>query len=247
MRYGFEVEIEDVTTSGRHIPGINETTDNSLREGREYVTDILPDKEFTSFMYDYLSRTIVGNYSERCGVHFHMDVTTKSKQQCINFLERYILVERTLFRVHSDILRSNNNFCNLLTDSTEELNIIRHYNVNGTEPDDYSKYMAINIKPMLSIGTFEFRAIKAGVTPEQFTMMLDIFEQLWDIDAELPYQDQITDQDRSEADALIRLIHTAVESENNSDEFMSLHFQDGTEALTTITESSIRAYLNNIS
>lgn len=246
MRLGFEVEIEDVTKSGRDIPGVTETTDNSLRNGKEYVSAILPDKDFASFLYSYLYHNIEGTYSERCGLHFHMDVTNKNKSKCMGFLKRYITVERTLFNVHSDILRSNNNFCNLLTDSTEELNIIRNYNVGGTDPHDYSKYMALNIKTMLSIGTFEFRALKAGISPEQFVEMLNIFEQLWDVKAPLPYADQINEKDKKEAESLIKLICTSVHSEPSSREFMDHHFREESEVVTEITESSIRDYLNNI-
>lgn len=249
MRLGFEVEIEDITVSPLTIPGIDIVEDNSLRNGREFVSKILPDANFASILYKYLYENLSGTYSERCGFHFHMDVTNKSKSQLMNFIKRYIMVERTLFRVHSDILRANNNFCNLLVDSTEELNIIRNFNKCDTDPNDYSKYMALNIKTMLSIGTFEFRALKGGITPEEFNLMLDIFKKLWDSNAELPYEDQIDDRDRAEAESIINIINTRPhEEESIDDEYMNHHFRSGEQQqpFTTLTESSIRDYLNSI-
>lgn len=249
MRLGFEVEIEDITKKPPTIPGINETTDNSLRNGKEYVSSVLPDKDFALFLYDYLYQNIQGSYSERCGFHFHMDVVNTSKSKCLKFIKRYITVERTLFRLYSDILRSNNNFCNLVVDSTEELNTIRKYNVNSIDPNDYSKYMALNIKPMLSIGTFEFRALKAGVTPKEFHAILDIFEQLWDFKAPIPFLDEITEKDKQEAESIIKLIDTPFEtSSEENDEFINHHFRS--EEMETInseiTEDTIRAYLSSM-
>ena len=56
--------------------------------------------------------------------------------------------------------------------------------VSDTLIDVNEKYVALNIKPMLSIGTFEFRALKGGITPDQFSEMLDIFHVLWDFKGE---------------------------------------------------------------
>lgn len=248
MRLGFEVEIEDIVQRPPEMPGINVTNDNSLRNGKEYVSTILPDKEYATFLYRYLYNNIEGNYSERCGLHFHMDVTNKSKEQCIDFIKRYILVERTLFRVRPDLFRSNNNFCNLLLDSTEEINIIRNYNMAGIDPHEYSKYMALNIKTMLSIGTFEFRALKAGTSPEDFEFVLNLFHDLWDENAPLPYEDQIEERDRSEAESVINLINTSQHSDSSeSTEFMNHHFSTTMDVVSNvITESSIREYLNSI-
>lgn len=248
MRFGFEVEIEDVTNYPANIPCITTTEDNSLRNGMEYVSSVLPDSDYAKLVYGYLFKNLQGNYSERCGVHFHMDVTNKSRTERMEFLKRYIQVERTLFKVHSDILRPDNNFCNMLLDSTEELNIIRNYNNRDSSTEGYSKYMSLNIKPMNSIGTFEFRSLKAGVTPEQFSTILDVFEQLWDFSAPLPYSDQITEEDRQEAESVINLINTRPSEERIDEEFMDHHFREEGSTVPTsgISEESIRAYLNSM-
>lgn len=248
MRFGFEVEIENISTFPPTIPGINVTEDNSLRNGSEYVSGILPDSDFTKSLYGHLYKRLEGDYSERCGVHFHMDVTDKDKAQRMNFIKRYIQVERTMFRLYPEILRSNNNFCNILLDSTEELNIIRGYNRHRGSTDGFSKYMSLNIKPMNTIGTFEFRALKAGVTPEQFNEVIDIFEQLWDVSAPLPFADQIEEADRQEAESVINLINTNITTEQANDEFLDHHFRDGTDQIPTngISEDAIRQYLNSL-
>ena len=244
MKLGFEIEIEDVTSTFTETPGIMETTDGSLRNGKEYVSSVLPNPQYALMLYTYMFDTLEGNYSERCGFHFHLDLTSRSKAQILSFVKSYILVERTLFRTYPNILRSNNNFCNLLVDSQDELNLIRRYAHESRNPfSDYSKYTALNLKPMTTIGTVEFRAAVAGLTPEDFGNLLTIFSHLYEGSIPEHLNSQITAADRAEADALIDLINTPITSSPDLGDYMSEHFDVPSAPTNVLTKEMILNYL----
>ena len=238
MRVGFEIEVEDVEDIISNVPGINVVPDDSLRNGVEFVSDVLPDEDFAVALYTYMWNRIKGNYSDRCGFHFHLDFVGKDKEFIIKFLTRYLSIERTLFAVYPNILRPNNNFCKLLLDSPDELSIIRniqHGDDISAEVLNFSKYSALNIRTLESIGTVEFRAAAGGTTPEEFCSLLNVFTMLYDVDGPLPLRDQITSEHSSEAAAQVQLIHTAVATDDLG-EYFGLHFESApTSAITTTT------------
>jgi len=129
MKVGFELEIEDVVDYPSDIPGVARENDGSLRNGMEFITGVCPDVKFATMMYSYLFEAVNGIYSERCGLHFHINFKEKSIEDINAFVARYITIERALFRKYSSVLREGNSFCNLLLDSPDELDIIRRITV----------------------------------------------------------------------------------------------------------------------
>lgn len=250
MRIGLEIEVEDVTYRPSSIPGVHVETDGSLRNGLEFITEPLPDTTFANHVYTYLYHNIKGTYSERCGFHFHMDFTGKSTDTIIDFLSRYLELERTLFRLYPHLFRSNNNFCNLLTESPAELRIIRDLaNGSTSSLQDFSKYSALNIKPLTSLQTIEFRAAPAGLSPENVETILSIFENIYNDTVPETLTSQITAIDKAEAEAIIQLIRTPYDDTSTSDlgEYMSTHFDVPTTVTTTIpTADNIREFLRSL-
>lgn len=246
MKIGFEIEVEGISDIIKDVPGIIDVPEGSLRNGVEYVSKVLPDPAFAKSLYSYMYNRIEGTYSDRCGFHFHLDFTDKPKEFITGFLKRYLVIERTLFKTFPSFLRSNNSFCNLLMDSPDELNLIRNM-TNGVDYreslEDFSKYSALNTRPLLTLGTMEFRACVGGITPEEFSTILDIFTSLYN-NKTPPIAFTPTAKDEAEATAQINLINTPVEviAEDLGD-FMEYHFPSP--SATALTLDAVKDYLRN--
>lgn len=247
MKIGFELEIDNVPHIVNGIPLVSTVEEGSLRNGIEYVTDPLPDTEYASNLYSYLYNNVPGTYTDRCGFHFHMDFSSKSIEDITKFITRYITIERTLFRLHPELFRSGNNFCNLLTDSPAELSFIRKYRSNnggGLSYSDFSKYTALNIKPLSRMGTIEFRAVTAGLQPEAMNQVFDIFNKLYDLNAAIPLLDQVTEADLAEANVINQLINTAPDTSPELGDYMDEHFAL---APVVLTRESIISHIRGLS
>ena len=241
MQVGFEIEIEDVVDFPKTIPGINIENDGSLRNGMEFVSYICPDTDFASMLYEYLFKKVKGTYSERCGIHFHMDFVNKSVEEIIDFVSRYLTIEKTLFKKYSSVLRENNSFCNLLLNSPSELDIIRtvNYEKNTNTFSNFSKYTALNLKPLYYQSTIEFRALAGGTSPDLFSEILFIFEELYN--GNTPNLGTISEEDRVEAESVITLLSTeVVEDTSGLGEYFEKHFCTNE---TVLTKETIENYL----
>lgn len=237
MRLGFEIEVENTTpilppdtgfydeATYTGIPGVRITRDGSLRNGYEYVTDVLPDTDYAVSLYKYLHNRIQGNYSERCGFHFHLDFSNKNTAEIVQFISNYIKLERTLFRIYPEWFRSNNNFCNLLVDSPDEIALIRStlHNDRLDPLSEFSKYTALNLKPLIYQSSMEFRATFAGLPSDDMTVIFTIFKDIYNNNISA-YLENVTEQDLAEAQAIIDLIYTPIEETTDSLEFMDHHF-----------------------
>lgn len=237
MKIGFELEIEDSQPIREDIPCVSPVSEGSLRNGIEYVTSPLPDVSYASFLYDYLHNNITGNYTDRCGFHFHMDFTSRTPVEIIQFVKRYLKIERTLFRKYPDLFRSNNNFCNLLIESQNELDLIRKSSRDSRADfyciiSNWSKYTALNLKSLYSINTIEFRAAKAGLTSEEITYIFQLFEQLYNLSAEIPLINEVTEADLIEADSIIQLLDTPITNQDSPGPYMEEHFSIPVETLS---------------
>lgn len=243
MRIGFEIEVEDEDDVINDVPGITNVPEGSIRNGVEYVSHILPDIPFAVCMYKYMYNRIKGNMSERCGFHFHMDFTDKGKDYILSFVKRYIMVERALFCKFHTSLRASNLFCRPLLDSTSDLKDIRVYNTDSDKTRlerNYSKYTALNLKPLVTLGTIEFRACVAGVLPEVFEELLHIFEALRDPNLPLPFE--VTTEHALEAEAQIALLDLPIsDGEEVIGEFMYSNFLQ--HSVRPIQEDDVLNYL----
>jgi hypothetical protein len=172
-----------------------------------------------------------------------MDFMGMGEEHLFSFLKRYLKIERTLFNLYPDVLRQDSNFCNLLVDSTGELNILRTAKQSGNlrALREFSKYTALNFKPIPNLGTVEFRAAVGGIHPDEFDHLLEVFSALYDLDAPIPYIDSVSPEDLAEANSLIQLIDTPLTpSGEDLGEHMETNF--GIQPIA-LTESDIRQYL----
>lgn len=147
--------------------------DNSLRYGSEFIFNgpkkgreiIEALTQLQMFFDTYKSQGEGPIASDRCSVHCHLDVRDLTGQELDNLIMVYILFERLLFAyVHPSRLK--NNYCRPITDSG-----FKHTLINirqNAAPEKFAgalqiirnkcdKYSALNLLPLQSFGTVEFR------------------------------------------------------------------------------------------
>lgn len=161
--YGVELEIEglDGIFQDRCVSGISAHEDGSLRNsGYEYITAPMCHRELMYVLNQFFLKNKFrdANYSERCSTHVHANVQDLTPEQVKTILVVYMVFERLLFSwIQGD--RYNNIFCVPLHETRATFDVV----VNGDVNDwvgrwkNWEKYTAINLLPMFSLGTIEFR------------------------------------------------------------------------------------------
>ena len=156
------------------LPDISEfwkvVKDGSLRNGTEFIMATPVSganiKEALDNLQEFINvhkRNGEGpTFGDRTSVHVHLDARDMDTSSLTNFILVYMLVERVLFNfINPD--RRKNNFCRPLTDSNYKyiLSKLIEYNDTATIVDavqhSTDKYSALNIKPIATYGSVEFR------------------------------------------------------------------------------------------
>lgn len=147
--------------------------DNSLRQGSEFIFNgpkkgkgiIEALNSLDQFFTVYKQNGKGPEVSDRCSIHCHLDVRDLTEYQLNNLLMVYVLFERVLF-AYVDPSRLKNNYCRPITDSSFK-HILTSIKENSS-PDRFGsvldviksscdKYSALNLLPLRSFGTVEFR------------------------------------------------------------------------------------------
>lgn len=156
------------------LPNISEhwsvVRDNSLRKGVEFIfngpkkgVDIVNALNDLSNFFDVYQENVKNlSVSDRCSVHVHLDVRDLDETQLNRLLTYYILVERLLFN-HVHPSRLKNNYCRPIVDSAFKftlatiINNTSYNSVLDIVTCNCDKYSALNLLPLRSYGTVEFR------------------------------------------------------------------------------------------
>ena len=160
--FGLEIEAENITKIGKakYKSYWDITGDNSLRNsGIEFVSK--PIKAFQiEYAIDQVHNQLKGysqpDFTPRTSTHVHMNVRDLTIQQILNLVLIYTSVENVLFNWvgHN---RDKNIFCIKLTDTdyvTKYKDLVS--DIRNTVAN-WNKYTALNLKPIESKGTVEFR------------------------------------------------------------------------------------------
>lgn len=168
---GIEIELEEIRLSDEPTFQYWEAKqDGSLRNsGMEFVCSspwggrdlYAASLEIDSFLFRHTP-----DASWRCSTHVHIDVRDMSVAQVKRMILAYIVYERVLFRC-SGWHRYKNNFCVALGFAQEQLSTL----ANNWHLDDadftnrvireWDKYTSLNLLPMSSFGSIEFRISEA--------------------------------------------------------------------------------------
>lgn len=183
--YGIEVEVE-----GRNLPippldfwAIHD--DHSLRgEACEYVLksplDLPKLPKALSELSSRLKDSIV-HKSNRTSVHVHRNVSSWKLQEVYTLIALYFIFEEFLVRFSGED-RQGNMYCLRCSDAEYLiLQIVRHIAEESHLPvmlGDNIRYSSLNLKPLLTFGSMEFRSFRGSVDPAEILEWVFILDAL---------------------------------------------------------------------
>lgn len=179
----YEIETVDEDVSPPPIPHWNSVRDGSIGEGWEFVS--LP---FTNIQMVKQGLATLENIvkedgliiTDRCSIHIHINVLNMSFQSVMRYIILYILFEKLLLNFCGDS-RTDNMFCIPVATSGEFISgIINSNSISGfntTNPEIF-KYGALNVCPIRTKGTLEFRSLQTTKDFSKILLWIDILLSL---------------------------------------------------------------------
>lgn len=174
--FGVELEIEGVPNwDSLEITGITSTADGSLRNnGREFLLlpAKYPDAVATLSTFFNRAKLTEANYSERCSIHVHSNCQDLTFDQLQVILFTYQIVERVLFNwVNPE--RASNIFCVPWYDTNLQ-HAMFDEKFKPEKMKNWLKYTALNLLPLYSYGTIEWRHMHGHCDTEKLFRWLRI-------------------------------------------------------------------------
>lgn len=198
---GIEVELENCANNGIVPDEVFELfcfywsrhEDGSLRNGgKEFVTnlgvsvDTAYDALTSLEQYIKIATNGQAQANARTGLHVHFNVGGRSLRQLSNILFLYAVLEPAFFEVSGK--RDENIFCVPWHANRQSLGNVINNLVNMCESKhyskiwkwrNYSKYCALNIAPVSSFGTIEFRMHEGTYDPDAIYRWVKTIDRLF--------------------------------------------------------------------
>lgn len=182
MIAGIELEIEDVQgLSGGTPYGWKVEEDGSLRNvGKEYISpplqvDVLP-VHFEHIHKNLVSYSGNNNYfSDRTSIHVHVNCLDQTQDEVKSIVLWYALFEPLFFAMAAPC-RANNIHCVGLDQTSLSATYSRTLPIFVQK---WSKYTALNLLPLATQGTIEFRHMEGHGDLSRFTAWVKTLENLW--------------------------------------------------------------------
>jgi len=187
---GLECEIEGIRSHGNAEKlGFSVTNDGSLRNnGYEYITSAVKIPEALGMFQDLhstLSTKPSDKFSQRTSTHVHVNCMAYEEETVKRIIWLYALFEEAFFLL-VDSERRDNIHCVPLT----ETHLPAIYNASLIAlVDRWSKYTALNIKPLGTQGTIEFRHMHGHDDVEVMRQWLGSINSLFDLALRTPVID----------------------------------------------------------
>jgi hypothetical protein len=159
LLYGIELEIEGVHRD-MVVDGMRVETDGSLRNnGLEFITEPmrLADLEVCLTTFFNKNKLNENNYSERTSIHVHTNCSDLEPHELANVCVLYQVFEKVLFNFIGDD-RESNIFCVPWSETMinyQLVTLILKHDIRHVR--DWYKYTALNLQPLSSYGTIEWR------------------------------------------------------------------------------------------
>lgn len=167
---GLELELE-----GREewpdVNGWEKVADNSLRDGIEYVFSGPQGGAKAVQSIKAMANSLLADpphNSFRCSTHCHMDVSDLEFPELKRVVMAYTMMEPVMFD-HCSLERRYSNFCTPFFQNTYLPRLFTQYMGNDDNRKiramaNWPKYTALNLKPIASYGSIEFRGSHALTT-----------------------------------------------------------------------------------
>lgn len=189
---GIEYEIEDLKAADEtvvHSLGMTVTKDGSLRNnGREFITGVFGrDSQITRAkgLFDHL-KLGPNAFSPRTSIHVHMNVAGMKYDNFLSLILTYAALEPFFFSFVGKE-RATNIHCVPLYD-TYLSKYYKEQNV-GALISKWSKYTALNIRPVVSQGSIEFRHMYGTNDIVKIETWLKIIEALFNFALKVDYKE----------------------------------------------------------
>lgn len=181
---GMELETENcVQLTGAAYADIaarnffNIETDGSLRGvAYEFISRPMQSQHAISAMTSFLTSTgfTDNNYSDRCSVHIHVNCIDLELEQVGNVALLYNVLEEILFEFVGGS-RDTNIFCIPWNQCRQHYNLVANFIKDPSSVlAGWSKYTALNLLPLKSQGTIEFRQMHGTANVEKLTKWINI-------------------------------------------------------------------------
>lgn len=183
---GVELEIEGLEPDEDHrerrcVSGMNYHKDGSLRNnGGEFVTYpmTLNHLDYVLDTFFHKNKLSADNYSERCSVHIHANCLDMQLEEVRLLLAVYQIMEKVLFDYIKEE-RHNNIFCVPWNECYLPQAALRNDNSLITKIKTWKKYTALNLLPLTSLGTIEFRHMAGTNDKDRIVQWCDIIGSLF--------------------------------------------------------------------
>lgn len=161
LLYGLELEIENVPNWDELVvAGMTSVEDGSLRNnGREFLTSPSTFSVVSHMLERFFDRAKLtkNNYSERCSVHVHANCQDLTTDQLSGLCMLYQVYERLLYTFAGEE-RDKNIFCIPWDQTMITYNVINNIESKRlNQLKSWAKYTGLNLLPLLTLGTIEFR------------------------------------------------------------------------------------------
>lgn len=222
--YGIEIEVEDVRAPIINYdkqPYWNITTDNSLRNnGVEFVSLPLTCNQI-EYAMDQLNVSLptTATFGPRTSTHIHMNVRDLTIDQITCLILLYTSVENLLFNWVGHE-RDQNIFCIKITETEYIQNLIAFQSTPNEVVHYWNKYTALNILPIESKGTVEFRHLHGTRDKERLIQWInflsclkmkakssissDIFQQIQQLNTNSDYEYYVSSLFHGHTDLLLQ-------------------------------------------
>ena len=191
--FGVELEIESVNRDvnwRNYNPIIEMKEDHSLRNnGKEFITPPL-DLKTTLSLFENVHESVSfykkdEKFSERTSIHVHVNCQNMELEHVRQAILLYALYEECFFSMVEPALRDNIH-CVPLTDTY----LPSYFRQNlPTMVGRWSKYTALNILPLKTLGTMEFRHMHGHDDPLLLEDWLSSIENLIELAKKQPLND----------------------------------------------------------
>lgn len=190
---GLELEIEEWNPDAeRRMRGFEFHKDGSLRGSAvEAVTKPTKSKFIPALLNEFFHKYEItpDNYSERCSVHVHVNCQDLTTEQIKNVCVVYQAVERLLFNWVGET-RENNIFCTPWYQSNMSSRfVVRFLDDPAETVRRWQKYTALNIQPLLTQGTIEFRHLEGTCDIARIATWLNFIGSIFQYATSNTYED----------------------------------------------------------
>ena len=187
---GLELEIENADGEWS-VLGMNVTDDGSLRNnGLEFITKPSNYSTTAYTLTRFFNRIYTAegehlsekNLSDRCSVHVHVNCQDLTLVQLTTLCMLYQVFESTLFNWIGDN-RDKNIFCVPWSETNltyNKISMLDDLQQSEYQVRSWEKYTALNLLPLLSLGTVEFRHMAGQKNETRILQWLRIILRLFE-------------------------------------------------------------------